>query len=76
MAGTYRRGETDLFAYLRRELTQRIMIIDGAMGTMIQVRGAGRRPRCAVAALAARRAAVWRARGRHERACSRRRSTS
>jgi 5-methyltetrahydrofolate--homocysteine methyltransferase len=30
-------GETDLFEYLSHELKRRIMIIDGAMGTMIQV---------------------------------------
>ncbi|KAA0158901.1 hypothetical protein FNF28_06041 [Cafeteria roenbergensis] len=31
------RGETDLFDYLNHMLKKRIMIIDGAMGTMIQV---------------------------------------
>jgi hypothetical protein len=30
-------GGVDIFAYLRGELSRRIMIIDGAMGTMIQV---------------------------------------
>ena len=34
---TYVRGETDIFAYLTAELNRRIMFIDGAMGTMIQV---------------------------------------
>jgi len=29
---------TDLDAYLRAQLRKRIMMIDGAMGTMIQVR--------------------------------------
>lgn len=33
---TYVRGTTDLEAYLRAQLRKRIMIIDGAMGTMIQ----------------------------------------
>jgi hypothetical protein len=30
-------GETNLHQYLRDALTERIMMIDGAMGTMIQV---------------------------------------
>lgn len=33
---TYVRGTTDLEAYLRSQLSKRILIIDGAMGTMIQ----------------------------------------
>ena len=33
----YVRGETDIFEYLTKTLQERIMIIDGAMGTMIQV---------------------------------------
>ena len=32
----YVRGETDIFAYLTSVLQKRIMILDGAMGTMIQ----------------------------------------
>lgn len=34
---TYVRGESDIFEYLTSTLKERIMIIDGAMGTMIQV---------------------------------------
>lgn len=41
----YVRGESDIFEYLRGELSRRIMIIDGAMGTMIQV-GRGLVPLC------------------------------
>lgn len=33
-----RAGETNLTEYLTAELQKRIMMIDGAMGTMIQVR--------------------------------------
>jgi hypothetical protein len=33
----YVRGESDIFEYLTKTLKDRIMIIDGAMGTMIQV---------------------------------------
>ena len=35
------RGETDIFEYLRSVLAQRIMILDGAMGTMIQTHKLG-----------------------------------
>ena len=38
-------GESDIFAYLNQELRRRIMVIDGAMGTMIQVRFQGARAR-------------------------------
>lgn len=30
-------GKSDIYAYLNATLKQRIMVIDGAMGTMIQV---------------------------------------
>ena len=33
---SYKRGESDIFAYLHETMQKRIMIIDGAMGTMIQ----------------------------------------
>ena len=32
----YVRGETDIFDYLNAQLKKRILILDGAMGTMIQ----------------------------------------
>ena len=42
----YVRGRDDIFEYLTKTLKERIMIFDGAMGTMIQVRG-GARATCA-----------------------------
>jgi methionine synthase I (cobalamin-dependent) len=39
---SFDRATGDIFAYLRSELSRRIMIIDGAMGTMIQVLVASR----------------------------------
>lgn len=35
----YERGKTDIFEYLNATLTRRVMVLDGAMGTLIQVRG-------------------------------------
>ncbi len=37
----YVRGESDIFAYLHSVLAKRIMILDGAMGTMIQTHKLG-----------------------------------
>ena len=37
-AAEYVRGETDIFEYLNSQLKKRILILDGAMGTMIQKR--------------------------------------
>ena len=36
MAGYVRGGDVDLATYLTEQLQQRIMMIDGAMGTMVQ----------------------------------------
>ena len=37
----YVRGESDIFEYLHSVLKERIMILDGAMGTMIQTHKLG-----------------------------------
>ena len=34
----FTRGSSDIFAYLNEQLAKRILILDGAMGTMIQKR--------------------------------------
>ncbi len=64
--GLYVRGETDIFAYLKGELSKRIMFIDGAAGSG-RGWGGGRR----AAPLAACRAA-WAVVGVRNRRVSRR----
>jgi len=41
LPAAYVRGKTDIYEYLHSVLEKRIMILDGAMGTMIQTHKLG-----------------------------------